>query len=116
MKKSFLSLILALAILLGCVPVGAFAEETTTEAVTEEDPALAEPELDLAQDAQAPQTDYAFGSVSIFNGCRTLDGQVPLAGSDRKLASAQSMSGIPKHWSMPITRMPSWPPAPFPRS
>lgn len=90
MKKSFLSLILALAILLGCVPVGAFAEETTTEAVTEEDPALAEPELDLAQDAQAPQTDYAFGSVSIFNGCRTLDGQVPLAGSDRKLASAQS--------------------------
>lgn len=89
MKKSLLSLFLAFSILIGCIPFSVAAEDTT-EAVTEEDPALTEPEPDLAEDAQAPQTEYAFGSVSIFNGCRTLDGQVPLAGSDRKLPSAQS--------------------------
>lgn len=87
MKKSF-CLLLVLALLAGCLPLSALADETTMSIT--EDPALTEPEPDLAQDAQAPQTDYAFGSVSIFNGCRTLDGQVPLAGSDRKLPSAQS--------------------------
>ena len=87
MKKSF-CLLLVLALLAGCLPLSALADETTVPIT--EDPALTEPEPDLAQDAQAPQTDYAFGSVSIFNGCRTLDGQVPLAGSDRKLPSAQS--------------------------
>lgn len=86
MKKSLLCLLLALSLAIGCLPVSTFAEETTLD----DTPALTEPEPDLAEDAQAPQTDFAFGSVSIFNGCRTLDGQVPLAGSDRKLESAQS--------------------------
>lgn len=89
MKKSMLCLFLALALMVGCLPVGAFADETT-QGVIDDTPALTEPEPDLAEDAQAPQTDFAFGSVSIFNGCRTLDGQMPLAGSDRKLESAQS--------------------------
>lgn len=88
MKRSLLCLLLALALAVGSLPLPALAE--TTQAVIDDAPALTEPEPDLAQDAQAPQTDFAFGSVSIFNGCRTLDGQVPLAGSDRKLESAQS--------------------------
>lgn len=32
-----------------------------------------------------------FGSESIVNGCRTIEGMVPLGGSERRLASAQSV-------------------------
>ena len=88
MKKNLLSLLLALSITAGCLSIPAYAETTATDGT--EDPAMTETLPDLAQDAQAPQTEYAFGSVSILNGCRTLDGQVPLAGSDRKLESAQA--------------------------
>ena len=88
MKKNLLSLLLALSITAGCLSIPAYAETTATDET--EDPAMTETLPDLAQDAQAPQTEYAFGSVSILNGCRTLDGQVPLAGSDRKLDTAQA--------------------------
>ena len=88
--KKLLCLLLALALTVGCLPLSTFGEDTTGSSIVDDAPALTEPEPDLAEDAQAPQTDFAFGSVSIFNGCRTLDGQVPLAGSDRKLESAQS--------------------------
>ena len=79
---------MALSITAGCLSIPAYAETTATDGT--EDPAMTETLPDLAQDAQAPQTEYAFGSVSILNGCRTLDGQVPLAGSDRKLDTAQA--------------------------
>ena len=88
--KNLLCLLLALALTVGCLPLSTFGEDTNGSPIVDDAPALTEPEPDLAEDAQAPQTDFAFGSVSIFNGCRTLDGQVPLAGSDRKLESAQS--------------------------
>lgn len=88
MKKNLLSLLLTLSITAGCLSIPAYAETTATDET--EDPAMTETLPDLAQDAQAPQTEYAFGSVSILNGCRTLDGQVPLAGSDRKLDTAQA--------------------------
>lgn len=90
MKKSLPSLLLALALLLNCLCLPAFADAASDPTETTEDPALTETMPDLAEDAQAPTTDYAFGSVSILNGCRSLDGQVPLAGSDRKLDTAQS--------------------------
>lgn len=86
MKKTLLCLFLTLALLICCLPLPGYA----TDATVDDSPALTEPEPEIAQDAQAPQTDFAFGSVCIFNGCRTLDGQIPLAGSDRKLDSAQS--------------------------
>ena len=116
MKKNLLSLLLALSITAGCLSIPAYAETTATDGT--EDPAMTETLPDLAQDAQAPQTEYAFGSVSILNGCRTLDGQVPLAGSDRKLDTARplSMSAIQEPWSMPIIPTPSCPPERFPRS
>ena len=90
MKKSLLSLFLALTLLLGCLSVPARAETAGDTTGETEDPAMTETLPDLAEDAQAPQTDYAFGSVCILNGCRSLDGQVPLAGSDRKLETAQA--------------------------
>lgn len=92
MKKSLLSLLLALALLAGCLGVPAYADTTAATDTTDEteDPVVTETLPDLAQDAEAPQTDYAFGSVCILNGCRSLDGQVPLAGSDRKLDTAQA--------------------------
>ena len=87
-KNTWLSLILVLALVLSCLPVHTFADDPTQPADTATDATQAP--LDLAQQTQAPQTDYAFGSVCILNGCRTLEAQVPLAGSDRRLESAQS--------------------------
>lgn len=86
MKKSLLSLLLALSLLASWLALPAAADTTATDET--EDPAMTETLPDLTQ--EAPQTDYAFGSVSILSGCRTLDGQVPLAGSDRKLETAQA--------------------------
>lgn len=85
MKKfKYLSLILCLVLALQCLAVPVSAAETT------EDPYLAteapaEPEL-MTQDSGA-----AFGTVSIQQGCRTINGMVPLGGTDRKLDTAQGV-------------------------
>lgn len=39
-------------------------------------------------DSPTPDRELAFGSVCILNGCRTVDGYVPLGGLDRRLDSA----------------------------
>lgn len=68
MKKSrLLALLLAVLLIAGSFPAAASAEE------------MAEEEA------------LSFGSVCILNGCRTLDGMMPLAGSDRRAESAQSV-------------------------
>ena len=91
MKKNLPALLLAAVLLLNCLCLPAFAETTASDPTeTTADPNFVETLPDLAEDAQAPKTDFAFGSVSILSGCRSLDGQVPLAGSNRKLESAQS--------------------------
>lgn len=92
MKKSLPALLLSLILLVNCLYVPGFADDAaTTEATQEtEDPNFTETLPDLAQDAQAPKTDNVFGSVGVLNGCRSLDGQMPLAGSNRKLDTAQS--------------------------
>ena len=41
-------------------------------------------------DGPSANSDLAFGSVSILNGCRTIDSFVPLGGSDRRLSTAQA--------------------------
>lgn len=117
MKKNLLSLLLALSITAGCLSIPAYAETTATDET--EDPAMTETLPDLAQDAQAPQTEYAFGSVSILNGCRTLDGQVPWPVRTESWIRPRrplSMSAIQEPWSMPIIPTPSCPPERFPRS
>lgn len=68
-KNSCLIWVLCLVLLLQmlCVPV--FATETVDD---------------------APVTNGTYGTNSVLNGCRTLDGMVPLGGSDRMLDTAQA--------------------------
>ena len=81
MKKiKCFSLPLILALLLQCLllPVCATAlDSTETAAPAQELPAATEPP--------------AFGTVAMQSGCRTINGQIPLAGSDPRLATAQSV-------------------------
>lgn len=82
MKKTrFLSFILALLLLLSA-PMQTFAAEA--EAPAETQPKGGEGENLI-------ESGYEFGSVSVFNGCRTIDGIMPLAGADRKCESAQAV-------------------------
>lgn len=89
MKKSaYISILLLAAMLLNWIPVPVSAEEVETEpAVTETIAVSSLPE----DPGAALQSDLAFGSVCILSGCRTLDGQVPLGGSDRKVNTAQGV-------------------------
>lgn len=75
--KSF-SLLLCLCMLMQCVLLPAAAAEAT-EAVLPE--AAAVPTV-----AAEPE----FGQVCVQKGCRTIEGMVPLGGSDRRLETAQS--------------------------
>lgn len=75
----FLALCLLLSQLL-CIPV--FADETEPE-TTETAPSVEE------YVPEAVPT-VPFGMASITNGCRTMEAQVPLGGSDRMLDSAQA--------------------------
>ena len=86
MKKiSLLSLLLCLSFFLQCllIPAGAASVEPTETtgigltSVLEAIPAETEPPT--------------FGTVCIQKGCRTINGMIPLAGSDPRLATAQSV-------------------------
>ncbi len=74
---------LCLILLMQCVLLPA-AAETVSTAPTE---AAAAP-LDLIPAETEPP---AFGTVCIQKGCRTINGLIPLAGSDPRLATAQSV-------------------------
>lgn len=84
-KNNYLLFLLCLSVLLQCilVPVAATAVESTETAnsglamESEVVPAVTEPP--------------AFGTVAIQKGCRTINGMIPLAGSDPRLATAQSV-------------------------
>ena len=82
MKKIRISAFaLCLAVLLQCILLPASAEAVTvppTEAAVQQ----------LIPQATEP---LAFGTVSIQKGCNTINGLNPLAGSDHKLATAQSV-------------------------
>ena len=80
-KLKCLSLILSVLLLAQSVliPAAAEVETTQTEPV--------ETELALM-----PQTEeLPFGTVCIQKGCRTINGMMPLAGSEKKLETAQSV-------------------------
>lgn len=82
MKKiRILSFILAFSMLLG-VPLQAFSAEA-------ELPAETQPKGEEGENLI--ESGYEFGSVSVLNGCRTIDGIMPLAGADRKCESAQAV-------------------------
>lgn len=80
MKK--IAYLLCLALLVQCFALPVMAAETTEETDT------SQPET---TEATVPQTSFSFGSVCVQNGCRTIEGQVPLGGSDRLLSTAKSV-------------------------
>lgn len=85
MKKfNYLSILLCLSVLLQCLllPAAAATVETTqpTDIFTQE----------LATVPKATE-EPPFGTVCIQKGCRTINGLTPLAGSDPRLATAQSV-------------------------
>lgn len=83
MKKfKCLSLLLCLSLLMQCILLPAAATETQQTQGTEETTAAAV----VGQEF----TEGAFGTVCVQNGCRTVEGMVPLAGSEKKLDTAQS--------------------------
>lgn len=83
-KNKWLSLFLCLILVLQCAVFPAAATETTETAAPGSG-------LIAPGDYSAAQTsDGAFGTVCVQNGCRTIDGMVPLAGSDRMLDTAQA--------------------------
>jgi len=97
-KLTWMSLVLCGALLLQCISLPASAllpEATETVAVEETIPVQA---LEASGDQTAQQnnmmisdSDVPFGQLSILKGCRTIDGMMPLAGTERRLASAQGV-------------------------
>ena len=77
-KRSILFRLAALWLALVCFAPGALAEAVTEETQY------------VITDGPSANRKLAFGSVCILNGCRTIDGYVPLGGSDRRLDSAQA--------------------------
>lgn len=78
-KMKHLSLLLCVMLLLQCVllPVSASeTEETTAPQAT--------------ASTQAAQEPAAFGTVCVQSGCRTIEGMVPLGGSDKRLETGQA--------------------------
>lgn len=82
MKKiRILCLILCLVVLCQSMPFAAAATETT------------EPTIPSTQEESMPYEEppvVEYGSASITNGCRTINGMTPLGGTDRILKSAQA--------------------------
>ena len=84
-KNKFISILLCFAICLQCLLLPVMAAEV---AETSASAGLIMPETLPVPTATEPP---AFGTVCIQNGCRTINGMTPLAGSDPRLATAQSV-------------------------
>lgn len=77
MKKiKFLSLLLTLCIALQCMAAPVFAADAEPIPAT------------TAATEQTAPTEPPFGTVSIQEGCRTIEGMIPLGGNDRRLDTA----------------------------
>ncbi len=81
-KNKIISMLLCLCILMQWMFLPATAE--AVEILPEETTAALNP---IPQETEPP----AFGTVCIQRGCRTINGMIPLAGSDPRLATAQSV-------------------------
>lgn len=81
-KMKCISILLCLILLLQTLAMPVLAEEVPTTGATEP--------LGTGGVMEEP-SQATFGTVSIQNGCRTLNGMVPLAGTDRKLDTAQGV-------------------------
>ncbi len=92
-KRSILSLLICAALFIGCfaVPVSALSDQMLeTVAVTEETvPAASQGTAEVTVQG-GTVSHLPFGQASILEGCRTIDGMKPLAGSERRLATSQA--------------------------
>lgn len=77
-KNQFLSIFVCLCLLMQCLTVSASASETTDNQTFTES----------AETTEATEAALEFGSVCIQEGCRTIEGMVPLGGNDRRLDTA----------------------------
>lgn len=77
-KNQFLSIFVCLCLLMQCLTVPASASETTDNQTFTES----------AETTEATEAALEFGSVCIQEGCRTIEGMVPLGGNDRRLDTA----------------------------
>ena len=84
-KNKFISILLCFAICLQCLLLPVMAAEVAETSASND---LLMPETLPVPTATEPP---AFGTVCIQNGCRTINGMTPLAGSDPRLATAQSV-------------------------
>lgn len=85
MKKfKYLSLVLCLSLIFQCFALPVSAAETTQPQPTD---SIAETVASGVQEVEK----IPFGMVSIENGCRTIDGKIPVGGNDRRLETAQSV-------------------------
>ncbi len=82
-KYKYLSMLLSLSILLQCLCFPVYA---TSADIVETEPVPVSQEV-IPAETEPP----AFGTVAMQSGCRTINGQIPLAGSDPRLATAQSV-------------------------
>ena len=99
MKKQAISLMLFAAVLMSwfALPVSAMTPDMIqpVETIQQEtipqssDPAAAGPAPQM--ELTTPAVRLPFGQASIKQGCRTIEGMMPLGGSERKLASAQGV-------------------------
>lgn len=92
-KQALISLLLSLSIMLSTIALPVCAEPVEVpQTVATEETVTTQPS---ASDAETGLTSSAahlpFGQASIQMGCRTIDGKMPLAGSERRLATAQSV-------------------------
>lgn len=83
-KMKGLTLFLCLCLAMQMVAIPSAATESTDPTQSNQVTMPAQSVVSSQTAAQVP-----FGMACIQNGCRTIEGMMPLAGSDRKLASAQ---------------------------
>ena len=84
-KNKFLSVLLCFAFCLQFLLIPVMATEVGATGTS--DGLLTSENLPVPLETEEP----VFGTVSIQNGCRTINGMNPLAGSDPRLATAQSV-------------------------
>ncbi len=83
MKKfRSISFLLCMCLLMQCVGLSAFATESAPQPSDNVHTEL----IDMPTEPE----EIPFGSISIKQGCRTIEGMYPLGGNDRKLETAQS--------------------------
>lgn len=93
-KQTAISLFLSIALLLGCfaIPVSALSPDQLQTVAAQEETNPPEPLTSGTEPALTNTvSSMPFGQASILEGCRTIEGMKPLAGSERRLPTSQGV-------------------------